>query len=168
VTEAYGSGKWKQPGVPHKGWTCIGMTDLGEPIETCEMCESQEIRYVHEMSHPEYPGYLGVGCVCAEHMEAVSTAARKREADFKSRWKRRAKWLTRRWHGAIRGDAQMLRSRGWEVHVFPFRTGWSASVEFPSTYYRRPASRIYPTRDAAKLAAFDAIEILRERGTHRQ
>lgn len=50
-----GRGKWSQRDVPHKGWTCVRVDDLGEPSVTCEMCEFQAIRYVHHMSHPEYP-----------------------------------------------------------------------------------------------------------------
>lgn len=42
-------GKWSQQGVPKKGWTCIGFEDLGEPSTQCEMCENQDIRYVHRI-----------------------------------------------------------------------------------------------------------------------
>jgi hypothetical protein len=55
-------GKWSEPGVPHRGWTCTGVTDLEEPAATCEMCETAAIRYVHHMEHADYPGGLGVGC----------------------------------------------------------------------------------------------------------
>ena len=41
-----GTGKWSQAGVPHKGWIWVDIEDLGEPSATCEMCETQEIRYV--------------------------------------------------------------------------------------------------------------------------
>ena len=44
-------GKWNQSRVPHKGWSCVGFEDLGEPSTICEMCEHQEIRYVHTMRH---------------------------------------------------------------------------------------------------------------------
>lgn len=64
-TTSRATGKWSQPGVPHKGWTCLDIEDLGEPSATCEMCEAQEIRYVHHMEHPNYSGSLGCGCVCA-------------------------------------------------------------------------------------------------------
>jgi hypothetical protein len=47
-------GKWSQSGVPHKGWLCIEIEDLGSPDLTCEMCESREIRYVHHMQHDSY------------------------------------------------------------------------------------------------------------------
>jgi hypothetical protein len=86
-------GKWSQPGVPHRGWTCEGVEDLGEPDAICEMCERQEIRYVHTMVHPEYPDKLACGCVCAGHMERgaadddialLVAAAREREAPLRS------------------------------------------------------------------------------------
>lgn len=63
------AGKWSIPGVPHKGWTCTSVEDLGAPDETCEVCETRDIRYVHHMQHPDYPESLAVGCICADHME---------------------------------------------------------------------------------------------------
>jgi len=59
-------GKWSEATVPHKGWSCVGVDDLEEPSQVCEMCESVDIRYVHYMEHPDYPATLAVGCVCAE------------------------------------------------------------------------------------------------------
>jgi hypothetical protein len=82
---ARATGKWKVPGVPHKGWTCIDTEDLMEGhSETCEMCEVQEIRFVHIMEHPGYPGSLRCGCVCAGHLEANYKAARDRERGLKA------------------------------------------------------------------------------------
>jgi len=48
-------GKWSMPGFPHSGWTCIDIENLGAPDAICEMCERQDIRYVHAMEHPDYP-----------------------------------------------------------------------------------------------------------------
>ena len=62
-------GKFSREGVPKKGWTRVGSEDLGSLDAECEMCEKQRIRYVHYMEHPGYPGVLGVGKVCASHME---------------------------------------------------------------------------------------------------
>lgn len=53
-------GKWSVAGVPHRGWTCVDIEDLGEPSIDCEMCESQTIRYVHHMSHDDYSDILQV------------------------------------------------------------------------------------------------------------
>ena len=82
------AGKWSTPGVPHKGWSCEGVEDLGAPDAVCEMCETQDIRYVQTMFHPDYEGPLDVGCVCAERMEndyigaqtARTSSARRRSA----------------------------------------------------------------------------------------
>ncbi len=72
-------GKWSQPDVPHKGWTCVGIEDLETPAFICEMCESVEIRYIHFMEHSNFSEILGVGCVCAEHMEGDYVRPRERE-----------------------------------------------------------------------------------------
>jgi hypothetical protein len=48
-------GKWSVPGIPHSGWTCVAVTDLGEVGPICEMCETQAIRYVHTMENPRHP-----------------------------------------------------------------------------------------------------------------
>jgi hypothetical protein len=52
------TGKWTQPGVPHRGWYCVYVEDLGEPDRYCDMCETQPIRYVHYMQHHDYPEEL--------------------------------------------------------------------------------------------------------------
>ena len=80
--------RWDNPGVPHKGWTLICVEDLGEDVsgdeeieyETCEMCHNERIRYVHILTHPEYPGEIRVGCDCACKMtEDYETLYRENE-----------------------------------------------------------------------------------------
>jgi hypothetical protein len=73
--------KWSESGVPHKGWTCVHIEDLEEPDITCEMCESQNVRYVHHMQHQIYPDILKVGCVCAGHLNAASNRGKWRETE---------------------------------------------------------------------------------------
>ena len=48
------TGKWRQPGVPHKDWTCVDIEDLGSPDHVCEMCDVQDVRYVYVMEHANY------------------------------------------------------------------------------------------------------------------
>ena len=148
-------GKWSQAGVPHRGWTCVDIEDLGSPRATCEMCESQEIRYVHHMEHPEY-GTLAVGCVCAGHMEGDLAAARTREASMQSRAGKRKRWLSRRWKVSAKGNS-WLRADGYRVTVYERGGGWAATVspEDNSAVYH--VRRNYPTEDQAKLAAFDHV-----------
>ena len=85
--------RWDKKDIPHKGWTEIGMEDLGEEAEfgedieyeRCEMCGNEKIRYVHIMTHPEFPGELRVGCICACHMTDDYENPEARERDLKNR-----------------------------------------------------------------------------------
>jgi hypothetical protein len=59
------SGKWENPNIPHSGWECIDVQDMGKPVFTCQMCEKELIRYAHYMQHQKYDDILVVGCICA-------------------------------------------------------------------------------------------------------
>ncbi len=78
------SNLWKRDDVPHSGWVCDGVSDLGAPVGICEMCGYQIIRYAHHMRHKDY-GRLTAGCVCAGKMEGNIEAARMRENELKKR-----------------------------------------------------------------------------------
>ena len=94
---------WKRGHVPHSGWTCIGVEDLGAPVGICEMCGYQIIRYAHHMEHPKY-GNLRAGCVCAGRMEEDMAGARRREAELKNRQARRVNFLNRKWKCSKKGN----------------------------------------------------------------
>ena len=115
-------GKWGKPGVPHKGWQCIDTQDLGpdrDDWQKCEMCEAMDIRYVHVMTHPDYPGELGCGCVCAGNMEQNLQAARQRESSMKTSLRRREAFpRSRDWRISRNGNPWMRRD-GWTVTIFP-------------------------------------------------
>jgi hypothetical protein len=159
------SGKWDQPGVPHKGWICINVHDLGEPSAICEMCEVQEIRYVHTLEHPDYPTALEVGCVCAEHMEGDYVGPRRREATLKNAAARRARWLTRQWKMSAKGNPY-LNVDGINIVLFQLADGsWSGRITNRPTQASETSRRRYASLDEAKLAAFDGMVFLRkERG----
>jgi hypothetical protein len=153
---ASGRGKWSQPGVPHRGWSCVDIEDLGEPQMICEMCESQTIRYVHHMEHPHFAGVLGVGCVCAGHLEGDLTAAQKREASMQSRAGKRKRWISRRWRISAKGNP-WIRSDGYRVTVYRRAEGWAATVSTEDNSMVQHSRRNYQTQEHAKLAAFDQI-----------
>lgn len=111
-----GSGKWAQPSVPHKGWQCVDVEDLGDPSAICEMCEAHEIRYIHHMQHPAYPDSLGCGCVCAGHMENDYEGARLREKGLRNASSRRKRWLTRDWRTSRSGNP-FLNADGYNIVV---------------------------------------------------
>jgi len=107
-------GKWSEPGVPKKGWTCTGIDDLEEPSQVCEMCESAEVRYVHFMEHPNYPNVLAVGCVCAENMEEDYFRPREREKRLRTLARRRRTWGNREWQWSARGNPY-LNAEGYNL-----------------------------------------------------
>jgi hypothetical protein len=153
--ERIGTGKWREPNVPHRGWTCINIEDLGEQEHVCEMCEVMLVRFVHTMSHPDY-GTLDVGCVCAGHMEEDLIGARKREASFKNRSSRRAHWLTREWRTSYAGN-DYINTDGFNIVVYPTGETWGACVTHRDSGQQRFSKRPYLTAEHAKLAAFDAM-----------
>ena len=72
------------------------MEDLCEPSQICEMCEVQEIRYVHFMEHKDFPETLSVGCICAEHLEQDYLSAKRREMDLKNVSRQRTNWISQK------------------------------------------------------------------------
>jgi len=161
------TGHWKIPGVPHKGWTCVETRDVraDDPttdLSTCEMCEVQKIRYVHRMQHSDTPQMLDVGCVCAEKMEDDYATPRRREAAVRSRPARRARWLKRKWHIDWDGN-EYVTSYGFRVTIEAVNGGWGGIIVRTSTGRKRRSKAIHPNVDAAKLAAFDSIEIFRSK-----
>lgn len=152
-------GKWSSAGVPHKGWHCTGIEDLGEPSEVCAMCECVEIRYVHFMEHPDYPDLLGVGCVCAEHMENDYVRPRERESRLKNEARRRSKWISRKWRTSASG-VSFLNTDGFTIQVFEAedsRPGWMITIMRRDTLDRIRGRRRFPSLESGKLAAFDAL-----------
>lgn len=150
------TGKWTQPGIPHRGWSCVDIEDLGSPDHVCEMCELADVRYVHLMEHPDYAEPLRVGCICAGHMEEDLVGARKREAAFKANQGRRARWLTREWRTSRAGN-QYLNVDCFNVVVFPVGGAWGARILNRATGLGRALKQPCVTEGRAKLAAFDAM-----------
>ena len=146
---------WKRDDVPKTGWVCTGVTDLGEPVGVCEMCGHQIIRYVHHMYHP-YFGSLGVGCICAGKMEGNIEQAKKREQDFKSKESRKENFKNRQWKTSKNSNSYIKIKDHLVVlyHNKKYDT-WKYSLD--NVF----CPEIYPTREEAMDAAFEALEKLR-------
>ena len=144
---------WKCEDVPHSGWTCVGVEDLGAPVGVCEMCGYQIIRYVHHMEHPEYRS-LAVGCVCAGRMEGDMEGAKRREADFKNRQARHMNFLKRKWKRSKKGN-EYLKIDGHIVVLYQNvkgKTVWKYSVD------NEFCKETYSTREEAAEGVFRALE----------
>jgi len=149
-------GKWSKAGVPHKGWECVEIMDLGEPSQQCEMCETSMVRYVHRMEHPTYDEVLDVGCVCAGHLEGDLAASRTREASMRSRAGKRNRWLSRTWRKSSSGKPYVI-SDGYRTIVYPKGNHWGFTVIGKVKQFLVHSRRPYKTSDEVKLAAFDFI-----------
>lgn len=155
--ETTGTGKWNQPGVPHKGWRCVDIEERDEQDHLCEMCEARQVRFVHAMEHPAYDEILHVGCVCAGHMEEDLVGARKREAEYKNDRSRRVRWLQRAWRISAAGNEFLNTSDGFNVVIYRKGSIWGGRVEHRPSGYQRTSKLPYGSPDEAKLAAFDAM-----------
>ena len=151
---------WDQPGVPHRGWRCVDVEDLGadgpayEP-GTCQMCGKKRLRYMHTMEHENH-GDLEVGRICAEKM-ATDYDAAAAEKTLKTKAGVRSRWLSRRWHTSRKGNP-FLRIDGLVIGVSrSFGGRWKYWItEQDSEAMYTGSGRSYGTPDEAKLALFEA------------
>ncbi len=121
------AGLWNHPGVPHRNWACVDVFDRGEDnLELCEMCEFAMVRYVHVMSHLEYPSTINAGCVCAEWMEDNYVDPKLREREVRNRTKRRERFVRRDWRISRNGN-EYLRHEGAIITIFAQQGAWNVS-----------------------------------------
>ena len=117
------------------------------------MCETQAIRYVHYMEHPDYGAVLGVGCVCAGRMEEDYKAAQERERQAKSRTTRQARWMKAQWKKSQKGNLKINR-RGFIVVVYRISGRWAYWIK-ERQGERSWSKSGFASEDKAKLAAFE-------------
>lgn len=157
-----GKGKWASAGVPHRGWRCVNVEDLGEPLMTCEMCESAEIRYVHYMQNDRYPGTLACGAICAGHMESDLLRAEARDKKMRSAASRRKRFPGRvGWRMNEKGN-HLLKANGYRITVFRRGLLWGAVVSRPALDNGFFTREKFATAEAAKMAAFDTMNFIEE------
>lgn len=106
--------KWNKPGIPHKGWTLEYVETLDEAEFVCEMCDQEDIRYVHHLNHPEYGG-ISVGCVCACAMTGDSVGPKKAERRARNAAAREKRAAERK---AMYAELLAIKEEqlGWERH----------------------------------------------------
>ncbi|WP_192182169.1 hypothetical protein [Mesorhizobium amorphae] len=140
----------------------MNIEDLGETQMTCEMCESQAIRFVHYMENDRYNGPLACGAVCAGHMESDLARAEARDKKMRSSSSRRRRFPNRAgWKINAKGN-HVLRANGYRITVFRKRIFWGAVVSRPpvdTPYFTREK---FSTVEAAKMAAFDTMSFMEE------
>lgn len=143
---------WKREDVPKTGWTCVGITDLGEAIGVCQMCGYQIIRYVHHMLHPNF-GALNVGCVCAGKMEGDVERAKQREKNFKNKQQRKENFFKRKWKTSKNSNTYIkIKDHIIVIYNNKNNNTWKYSIDgvfSPNVYHNR--------KDAME-GAFEGLE----------
>ncbi|MER9518447.1 hypothetical protein NKI44_13990 [Mesorhizobium sp. M0614] len=153
-------GKWSNPGVPHKGWTFVYEEDLESERMICEMCETEEIRFVHHMEHPNYKGDLRAGCICAGKMEENLEASGRRDREMRNRAARKRIFPSLKgWRVNERGN-HILRRDGCRITAFLKEGSWSGCVENLTTKEKIWSNLPYSTPYEFKVAAFAVFEKL--------
>lgn len=159
-------GKWSEPGIPHRGWTCLDVKDLcelGEDFIVCEMCEMQTIRFVHKMIHPNYPETLDCGSNCAGKLEQDSKSAADRDKAVRSRATRRQKFPDRKgWKVLPSGDIYIVVN-GYRCTVKSHHDGHGILIQAPEPYGISRGIKRYASEREAKAACFDALAFIKER-----
>jgi hypothetical protein len=95
-------------------------------------------------------------------MEQNYAGAKDRETSFRSRQKRRENWLKRAWRLSLKGSSY-IKADGFHVAVYPRGTYWGGIITHRASGWEMASRKVRPTERDAKLAAFDTIEILRDR-----
>ncbi|MBQ3590584.1 MAG: hypothetical protein II979_01470, partial [Clostridia bacterium] len=153
VSEGMEENLWKRDDVPHEGWECTGIIDLGEPVGICRMCGHQIIRYVHIMRHPDYHRTIGAGCICAGRMEGDVERAKQREADFKNRQNRLETFLSLP-RKRSRNGHEYVKYKGEIITLLEdkFKKGYW------KTAFRNKYSAPFATKEEALREVFDVID----------
>lgn len=158
---------WNIEGVPHKGWALISVIDVREgglsvddtDYETCMMCGNERIRYVHILEHDEYDGEFRVGCVCAEKMTDDYVNPRRMETDLRNRAVRKSKWLSKNWRVSKHGNF-FLNKDDHNLVIYRDKNTKKYKCKIDEIWGHKAFDTLYQ----AKMAMFDGIEYLKERG----
>ncbi|MBS1684406.1 MAG: hypothetical protein JSS76_06610 [Bacteroidetes bacterium] len=161
------SNQWKQKDIPHKGWNLIDVIDVREDgqeewetdYETCMMCGNEKIRYVHIVTHEDVAEDFRVGCVCAEKMTSDYFTPKHREQALRNRASRRANWPKRKWKLSMKG-AYYLKVEERIILIYRDKKSNKYKVKVGDTFGKKQFS----TLDEAKIAAFNGMEYLKDRG----
>lgn len=157
VSTKSGSGKWKDSVTPKTGWMCQEIEDIGAATQQCQMCERETIRYVHKMRHTQ-GSPLGVGCICAGHMEGDLVGAKDREKYLRNRTTRRSKWLAHSgWKESKQGNPHISTRKSGDDPSHHIVIMTSKYGQFSATVDRVRMNSWHQTQQAAQLAAFDTL-----------
>ena len=146
------SDRWDKLGIPHKGWRYVDVVDTEKADQICQMCSREDIRYVHTITHKDYPTKLEVGCICAGKMTQDYELPKLRERALRNKTDRKTRWLKRKWRYSAKGNL-FININDNNLCVYKTknnRWGYRVADKFGTI--------TYPTIREAQLALFDMWE----------
>lgn len=151
---------WNTPGIPHKGWAVVDIIDLRDDdsldptggYETCEMCGTAGIRFVHVVEHSDWPHSLRVGCICAEKM-CEGYKGSWRESELRSRAERRRRWANRSWEWSKKGSLYLIVDRHFLVIIQDKCQSGKYKYSINGIFYKES----FDSAASAKSAIFDKL-----------
>jgi len=130
---------WNQPGVPHKGYHSLGVTDLEAATHVCDMCGKEEIRYVHHLVHPEH-GHKDVGCVCAEKLTNDYVTHKEQLKEAVAATGKKERWLSKTWKET--DDYVVKKTHTYSAKAVKIAPGhWQGQILQPFEYNFKTANR---------------------------
>lgn len=155
--------RWDKPGIPQKGWIETGVIDLADETEPgadvkyiqCEMCGNERIRFVHILTHHQYPHELRVGCNCAEKLTDDYVNPKNIERTLRNRAIRKQNFLKQKWIRNSKGN-YVLQYKQDCITIVPSKYGYGVFYKNnPVWKYKGESIRDLET---AEIAAFDAFD----------
>ena len=147
------------PGCPKANWTWHNCIDLKEDegfefdeYEDCEFCGQEKIRYVHELTHTDWPQVIRVGRICAARYTATSPAELERhEAILKNRSQRRQRFpKLKAWKTSTKGNSHIDYL---DHHILVVRRQGGFGLKIDSKW----GTMTFPSERDAMFKAYDVV-----------
>lgn len=114
----------KLPYFPRRGWLHHGCDDRGTPDNRCQYCGKNHVRYMHILSHADWPDKIETGCVCAGKLgleeEAISGERKARSKALRLEHFLKNGWLPEKpgmyrpgYIKRYKRNRVLVRPRGW-------------------------------------------------------
>lgn len=150
-------GKWNDPLVPKHNWDDLSVQDLENERMICQMCESKQIRFAHEMIHEEYEDILLCGCCCAEKMEKDPNIPKLLEKKYKKALRQQNKLKKKfeeNWISSKKGNLYIIED---QIHFVMFKD-YKNQISLKGTdqidNFEITSGRKYSDVESAKSGAF--------------
>ena len=150
-------GKWITADLPLDGWSRVLAPHPEGSGGFCQRCCASIREAAQLLRHPSYDGVLRVDALCADQLlQASSTTSSYERLPPRSRAAKRLSWMERPWRRDKAGYA-CLRADGYLVLSYVHEDAWRFEVRRIGAQRAARKGDGYPTDEAARFAAFDAI-----------